>query len=336
LWSRLEGRERPAAGWPCSVFFILVIRVIRVNKHLFLAILFAAAAFGAVAQDDTMTLDELVQSAEKWAKENLDENALRALQSTDREKIKEFFKEIRKEFHGDYVIDLAALKDTARSILPLLDNYEETQPYATWLRTRLDYLDVADQLRLIIPPLKPVPGEPAKPLPNPEPQKAREIWVKKVAERPMPKAAKPYVGRLKPIFASQKVPTQLVWIAEVESSFDPRARSPEGAAGLFQLMPDTAKRFGLRTSPFDQRVKPDESAQAAAKYLHYLHAHYKDWPLALAAYNAGEGTVDKLLKGRKTRTFDAIATRLPAETQMYVPKVEATLLRREGIKLSDL
>ena len=135
---------------------------------------------------------------------------------------------------------------------------------------------------------------------------------------------------------AQKVPAALVWIAEVESSFDPRARSPEGAAGLFQLMPDTAKRYGLRVRPFDQRLKPDQSARAAAQYLHYLHSHFKDWRLALAAYNAGEGTVDKLLRHRKTRTFDAIATRLPAETQMYVPKVEGTLRKREGLALSEL
>ena len=57
---------------------------------------------------------------------------------------------------------------------------------------------------------------------------------------------------------------------------------------------------------------------------------------ALAAYNAGQGTVDKLLARQKTRTYDAIATHLPAETQMYVPRVEATLLRREGIKLEQL
>ena len=62
----------------------------------------------------------------------------------------------------------------------------------------------------------------------------------------------------------------------------------------------------------------------------------KDWRLALAAYNAGEGTVDKLLAGRKTKTYDTIATRLPAETQMYVPRVEATVLRREGVRVGRL
>jgi membrane-bound lytic murein transglycosylase D len=101
-------------------------------------------------------------------------------------------------------------------------------------------------------------------------------------------------------------------------------------------MPATAKQYGLRTWPFDQRLKPEPSARAAAKHLGYLHGRFKDWRLAVAAYNAGEGTVQKLLKSQNARTFDAIATRLPAETQMYVPKVEATLLRREGVKLDEL
>jgi len=229
-----------------------------------------------------------------------------------------------------------SLKDAARGAVPLLESYEETLPYALWLKTRLDYLEVAEEFRLLIPSPKPTPGKPPKPLPNPSPQKEREIWIHKVVERPWPKTAQPYVSRLKPIFAAEKVPTQLVWVAEVESSFDPRARSPAGAAGLFQLMPTTAKRYGLRTWPMDQRLKPETSARAAAQYLRVLHAHFHDWRLALAAYNAGEGTVDNLLARRKVHTFDAIATGLPAETQMYVPKIEATILRREGMKLSQL
>jgi membrane-bound lytic murein transglycosylase D len=123
----------------------------------------------------------------------------------------------------------------------------------------------------------------------------------------------------------------------VESSFDPRARSPTGAVGLFQLTPATAQRYGLTTTwPWDERLKPEPSAKAAAQYLQYLHAHFKDWRLALAAYNAGEGTVRALLIRQKAHSYDAIATHLPAETQMYVPKVEATLLRREGVNLAQL
>jgi membrane-bound lytic murein transglycosylase D len=132
------------------------------------------------------------------------------------------------------------------------------------------------------------------------------------------------------------VPPELVWVAEVESSFDRRARSPAGAAGLFQLMPDTAKRFGLSLWPRDQRYQPEPSATASAQYLKYLYDRFKDWRLALAAYNAGEGTVQKLLDRYKTGNYDVIAEHLPAEAQMYVPRVEAILLQREGAKLEQL
>ena len=288
------------------------------------------------AQDDTMTLDEVIQSADQWAKENLDDDTLRALQEVDRTKVKQFLSDLQKRAHGEYVVDLAALNDTARVVLPLLEGNEETQPLAAWLKAQLDYLDVADQYQRSTPPPKAEPGQPPKPIPNPAPTAERELWGKQLANRPWPAAAKPYVSRLKPIFTGRKVPPELVWIAEVESSFDPRARSPVGAAGLFQLMPATAKRFGLRTWPLADRLRPDDSARAAAKYLEYLHAHFKDWRLALAAYNAGEGTVQTLMQRHKAQTFDAIATHLPAETQMFVPRVEATLARREGLKLSQL
>jgi len=160
--------------------------------------------------------------------------------------------------------------------------------------------------------------------------------VTKVAGEDWPPRAKEYLPELKPVFTAQKIPPELVWLAEVESSFDRRALSPAGAAGLFQLMPDTAKRFGLSLWPRDQRYQPEPSATAAAQYLKYLHDRFKDWRLALAAYNAGEGTVQKLLDRYKTDNYDAIAQHLPAETQMYVPRVEATLLRREGATLEQL
>jgi membrane-bound lytic murein transglycosylase D len=105
---------------------------------------------------------------------------------------------------------------------------------------------------------------------------------------------------------------------------------------MFQLMPATARTEHLSLWPFDQRYQPDKSAHAAARYLRDLRNHYGDWQLALAAYNAGEGRVDKLLKQHKAGRFDAIAKWLPAETQMYVPKVEETIRLREGLALTDL
>ena len=305
-------------------------------RNLWLIVLLLVSSFRVLGQDEMITLDDVMESADQWAKENLDEDVLRVLKDVDREKVKLVLKDIQKQLHGEYVIDLAALRDAAKAVLPLLEGYEETQPYAGWLKARLDYLDVAEDFRRTTPPPKVEPGQPPKPAPNPAPRMEREVWVKKLVARPWPEAAKPYVPRLKPIFTAQKVPPQLVWLAEVESSFDPHARSPAGAVGLFQLMPATAKRFGLRTSLMDQRLQPEESARAAAKYLEFLHGQFKDWRLALAAYNAGEGTVQRLMKQHNAKTFDAIATHLPAETQMYVPRIEATLVRWEGVKLSEL
>lgn len=302
-----------------------------------IGLLLFAVAPAPAQDDDTITLDDVVDSVNDWANENLDEDVLRALKSADQQPVRQFFQDLQKQLRGSYVLDLAALKDTAKTVLPILENYEETYPYAVWLRAHLDYLDVAARMRKATSPPPVEPGKPAKLAPNPAPQVERQVWISEWKERPWPAQAKPFVTQLKPIFAQNQVPPELVWLAEVESSFDPRARSPVGAAGLFQLTPATARRFGLKTAwPLDQRYKPEPSAGAAAKYLRYLHRHFGDWRLALAAYNAGEGTVQNLLNRHKAHDYDGIADYLPAETQLYVPKVEAVLLRREGLKLSQL
>jgi membrane-bound lytic murein transglycosylase D len=221
-------------------------------------------------------------------------------------------------------------------MLPLLDSFKETAQYASWVKARLEYLELADELNIVVPPPEGNREKPQKPVPNPGPQKEREIWISKITQRPWPPNAKQLIPKLKPVFSEEQVPPELVWIAEVESAFDANAQSPAGAAGLFQLMPATAKQYGLRRWPLDQRYRPEESARAAAKYLRYLHGRFKDWRLVLAAYNAGQGTVQNLLDRHKVQGFDAISQFLPAETQMYVPRVEASILRREGVSLAEL
>lgn len=290
----------------------------------------------AQAQDETVTLPELIQGATEWAQENLDTNVLAILPTVDQQQTQQLLRDLQQRLQGEYILDLAALRETAETLLPLLEAYPESQPYAAWLKPRLDYLQVADDFRTLLPPPKVKPGQPSPPIPNPPPQQEREIWITKVASRPWPAAAKELVPQLKPVFSAQKIPAELVWLAEVESAFDARARSPAGAAGLFQLMPATAKRFELSLWPRDQRLQPEPSARAAAQYLKFLHSRFADWRLALAAYNCGEGTVQRLLARHKTNDYDAIATHLPAETQLYVPKVEAILLRREGVTLAKL
>src|ERR1035441_4465351 len=100
--------------------------------------LILAGSIVARAADDTVTLPELVQGAQEWAQENLDTNVLNALPEVDERAEREFFREVQQRFQGDYVVDVAALRQTARTVLPLLESREETQPYAAWLRARMD------------------------------------------------------------------------------------------------------------------------------------------------------------------------------------------------------
>jgi membrane-bound lytic murein transglycosylase D len=299
-------------------------------------VMLLAGSLVARADDDTVTMPDLIQGAQQWAQENLDTNVLNALPKVDDPAVQQFFRELQQRYQGDYVVDLASLRDTARSVLSVLETSEDTQPYAAWLRAQMDYLDVANEIRLTIPPPNVETNQPPPPIPNPPPQKERELWIKKVSVAPWPAPARELVPELKPIFTAQKVPPDLVWVAEVESDFDRRALSPSGAAGLFQLMPDTAKWFGLSLWPRDQRYQPEPSATASAQYLKYLYDRFKDWRLALAAYNAGEGTVQKLLDRYQTHSYDDIAEHLPAETQLYVPRIEAVLQQREGADLEQL
>src|SRR4051812_20721120 len=164
------------------------------------------------AQEPALSLDDLAKSAERWAAENLDDDALRILQEADQEKVRQFLADIQKQFQAEYVLDLAQLKQTTKAIIPLLEQYEETVPYAIWLKNQLESMDVAERLRKLAPPAsKPEPGRaPASPT-NPAPQLVREIWIKKIAEQPWPAGAKRYVSTLKPVFTAGKVPPELVW-----------------------------------------------------------------------------------------------------------------------------
>jgi membrane-bound lytic murein transglycosylase D len=132
------------------------------------------------------------------------------------------------------------------------------------------------------------------------------------------------------------VPPELAWIAEAESSLNPAARSPSGARGLFQLMPDTAHGLGLSTFLPDDRTDPEKSARATARLLRTLYSKFGGWPLALAAYNAGEGRVRRLLASSGASDFAGVAPSLPSETRMYVPKVCALVTVRTGASLENL
>jgi membrane-bound lytic murein transglycosylase D len=130
--------------------------------------------------------------------------------------------------------------------------------------------------------------------------------------------------------ADRGMPQSLVYLAMIESGFNPTARSPVRASGLWQFMGATGRQYGLTVNrKVDERNNPSRSTDAALTYLSALHDQFGSWYLAAAAYNSGPGTVSKAMKrvtGR-TRGTDAdyyrISHALPQETRDYVPKMIA-------------
>lgn len=138
------------------------------------------------------------------------------------------------------------------------------------------------------------------------------------------------VTQLKPVLASilheQGVPDEAVALVLVESGGETAALSPKGARGIWQFMPDTARRYGLTVnSETDDRLDVQKSTRAAARYLRDLQMQFGDWPLALAAYNAGEHPVQNAVLRAGSEGFALLDRKrlLPAETRAYVPAVMA-------------
>jgi hypothetical protein len=132
---------------------------------------------------------------------------------------------------------------------------------------------------------------------------------------------------VEPILTSHGVPANLAAIILVESAGRFDALSPKGARGLWQLMPDTARRYGLHVDAMqDDRLDLLKSTEAAASYLHELYAQFGDWKLSLAAYNTGEANVGAAILRAHSQDFDRLSNlrMLPRETRNYVPRVLAT------------
>ena len=142
-----------------------------------------------------------------------------------------------------------------------------------------------------------------------------------------------YMGRFREMLRDAGLPPSLALLPVVESSFRVNARGPGGSVGLWQFQAPTARRFGLIVNrKRDDRLDPDRATQAAVTYLAMLHDRYEDWPLALAAYNAGEGRVDRALKRYPGADYWALieSHHLSAITRDYVPRFFATVRMAEA------
>jgi len=129
------------------------------------------------------------------------------------------------------------------------------------------------------------------------------------------------------IFKEEGVPENVAWLGQVESTWKPTALSWAAASGLWQFIPSTGSRFGLqRTAYVDERNSFDEATRASARYLKFLFDRYGNWELAMAAYNSGEGNVDRAVRRAGANNFWIAYPYLPQETRNYVPNILATIL----------
>lgn len=130
-----------------------------------------------------------------------------------------------------------------------------------------------------------------------------------------------YFNMFEEKLAKHDLPIELKYLAVIESGLRPTAKSRAGALGLWQFMYRTGKMYGMdQNSYIDERMNPELATEAACLYLKKLHGLYNDWNMALAAYNAGPGNVNKAIRrsGGKM-TYWGIRPFLPRETQGYVP-----------------
>lgn len=145
-----------------------------------------------------------------------------------------------------------------------------------------------------------------------------------------------YLGMIQRIFEEEGIPKDLAYMAHVESAFKVNAYSRAKAKGIFQFIAGTGKRYGLRIDSWvDERSDPERSARAAAAYLRDLYGMFGDWYLALAAYNTGEGRIQRSINRLGPVSFwDLARTRnLYKETKNYVPAIlAATVVAKQPEK----
>lgn len=145
--------------------------------------------------------------------------------------------------------------------------------------------------------------------------------------------SEPYLPYIRKVLAERGLPEELVCLPYIESGFSIKAYSPAGASGLWQFIPGTGRRYGLRSNNWvDERLHFIKATYAAADYLSMLYGMFHEWPLALAGYNAGEGKIQDGLAITGAKNFFELAKkndqlsgrpRLRTETLEYVPRLIA-------------
>ncbi len=137
-----------------------------------------------------------------------------------------------------------------------------------------------------------------------------------------------YMKLARKIFAEEGVPLDITWLGQVESAWKPKAVSWASASGLWQFVPSTGRRFQLKQNAYiDERNSYEQATRASARYLKWLSQRYNgNWELAIAAYNTGEGNIDRAISRAGTANFWTIYPYIAQETRNYVPNILAVIL----------
>ena len=147
--------------------------------------------------------------------------------------------------------------------------------------------------------------------------------------------AKPYFNLYDQILIANGVPVTLKYLSVIESSLNAGVVSWAGAVGPWQIMPEEAKRLGLKLMPEDERMDYEKSTKAAATILRESYTEFGDWLLVVAAYNGGAGRVRQAIKKKGSKDFWAIQYELPLETRNHVKKFIATQYIFENDRYED-
>lgn len=143
-----------------------------------------------------------------------------------------------------------------------------------------------------------------------------------------------YGDLIRAALRAEGVPEDMIWVPMFESAFDPKARSPVGASGLWQFMPEGGRVYGLRVERWvDERLDPALATEAAAKYLSDLYRRFGSWELALAGYNMGHGGLSVAVRKYNTNDFWELSrfeAGIPWETTLYVPKIVAMAIAAQN------
>jgi membrane-bound lytic murein transglycosylase D len=259
--------------------------------------------------------------------------------------------------------ELRAMRELDRVLFP----GATPSPGAPWVAEGTPLIDRGEP-RLYASGLPP-PGEPAT---TAAPEPVRDLaWLQKLAMPDIPvrwdarvvrylehyrtsprgrsmvagwlKKSGRYGGSIRRILREQGLPEDIVWLALVESGFDPAIVSPAGAAGLWQFMPEGARIYGLAVDRWiDERLDPERATLAAARYLADLHQRFGSWELAFAAYNMGYGGLLSSIRKYNTNDFwelSRVESGMPLETALYVPKIIAMAIvarNRAAFGLEDV